>query len=230
MDNFSFPYPVQAGDPIKLDGLYAETALTTWSYGGINGTDGPYGVYLGKSDRPKITFSPKQRMDYIQNSYNVSTGDSYEMKVSGTKRFQTDDDRPKIILSKSRKVGQTTKMANQVVENALKGRSSIILTSTPNDKKGFFYDALDKASEKFQSVQTLNIMKDVMGLPDRVYREEVKEMAVPNLVVDIDSISKWYGYGKMDAGSLPTNSHIKYVRNPYKMSDKPSITLKYNKK
>lgn len=113
-------------------------------------------IPMGFSAYVDNTWTPKQHMDYIENSYN-----------------KIEDKRPKIILSKSRKIGQT----------------DFILESTPYGKKGFFYECM------------------------------AKEIPVPNLVVDVEALKGWEGYGKINAGSLPTAKPLTYVRDPYKEAE-----------
>ncbi len=105
-------------------------------------------------------------------------------------------------------------------------------------------DHMDKITEEYnrpcitlvksRKVGQTTILNSILGLKNRPYAgvNLAKQIAVPNLIIDTDALCGW---GKLDAGSLPTQKQLTYVRNPYKEIGtpphkiRPSITLKYNK-
>src|SRR3989337_2168379 len=73
-------------------------------------------------------------------------------------------------------------------------------------------------SQKNSAVNIVNVWTEVLGRLDRVYagKNLAKEIAVPNLLIEIDTVTKFTGLTKLDEGMLPQNKELTYSRDSFR--------------
>jgi len=69
-------------------------------------------------------------------------------------------------------------------------------------------------SDKNSAVNIVNVWTEVLGRLDRTYagKNLAKEIPVPNLLISIDTVTKFTGLTKLDEGMLPQNKELTYSR------------------
>ena len=69
-------------------------------------------------------------------------------------------------------------------------------------------------SQKNSAVNIVNVWTEVLGRLDRTYagKNLAKEIPVPNLLISIDTVTKFTGLTRLDEGMLPQNKELTYSR------------------
>jgi len=73
-------------------------------------------------------------------------------------------------------------------------------------------------SQKNSAVNIVNVWTEVLGKLDRVYagKNLAKEIPVPNLLIEIDTVTKFTGLTRLDEGMLPQNKELTYARASFR--------------
>lgn len=73
-------------------------------------------------------------------------------------------------------------------------------------------------SQKNSAVNIVNVWNEVLGRLDRVYagKNLAREIPVPNLLIEIDTVTKFTGLTKLDEGQLPQNKELTYSRASFR--------------
>jgi len=73
-------------------------------------------------------------------------------------------------------------------------------------------------SQKNSAVNIVNVWTEVLGRLDRTYagKNLAKEIPVPNLLIEIDTVTKFTGLTKLDEGMLPQNKELTYSRASFR--------------
>ena len=73
-------------------------------------------------------------------------------------------------------------------------------------------------SQKNSAVNIVNVWTEVLGRLDRVYagKNLAKEIPVPNLLIEIDTVTKYTGLTRLDEGQLPQNKELTYSRASFR--------------
>lgn len=73
-------------------------------------------------------------------------------------------------------------------------------------------------SEKNSAVNIVNVWTEVLGKLDRVYagKNLAREIPTPNLLIEIDTVTKFTGLTRLDEGMLPQNKELTYSRQSFR--------------
>jgi hypothetical protein len=73
-------------------------------------------------------------------------------------------------------------------------------------------------SEKNSAVNIVNVWTEVLGKLDRTYagKNLAREIPTPNLLIEIDTVTKYTGLTKLDEGMLPQNKELTYARQSFR--------------
>jgi len=73
-------------------------------------------------------------------------------------------------------------------------------------------------SQKNSAVNIVNVWNEVLGRLDRVYagKNLARQIPVPNLLIEIDTVTKYTGLTKLDEGQLPQNKELTYSRASFR--------------
>ncbi len=73
-------------------------------------------------------------------------------------------------------------------------------------------------SQKNSAVNIVNVWTEVLGKLDRTYagKNLAREIPVPNLLIEIDTVTKYTGLTKLDEGMLPQNKELTYSRESFR--------------
>jgi len=73
-------------------------------------------------------------------------------------------------------------------------------------------------SQKNSAVNIVNVWTEVLGKLDRPYagKNLAREIPVPNLLIEIDTVTKFTGLTRLDEGMLPQNKELTYSRASFR--------------